>query len=78
MLSGKGQPIEYQETTVDLQPSPLLPHPIEIKTLILPPKGYSLHLELGQCSHHNMPYVITSKPSSFFYQGLPAHLRHNV
>ena len=78
MSSGQDAPSTLLPVTVDLQPSPLLPHPIIIKSLTLPHKGYSLHFTVAQCSHHNMPFVVSSKPLSFFYQGLPATLRHNT
>ena len=78
LSNGQSKPSNFSPTSIDIHPSPLLSHPIEIKTHLLPPKDYSLYFQLEQCSHHNIPYVISSKPLSFFYQGLPPSLRHNI
>ena len=46
--------------------------------LDIPPKGKKLQIDIKQCSYHNLPYLVTSHPSSFWHKQLPPSLRHNV
>ena len=35
-------------------------------------------IEIKLCEYHNIPYLVSSKQNSFWYQQLPSQLRHNV
>ena len=78
MSVGEPKPNNLKMVTLNLSGHPVLKNPIEIKSLDIPQKGKQLHIEVKQCSYHNMPYLYISDQKSFWYQQLPSSLRHNV
>ena len=73
MSVGEPKPNNLKMVTLNLSGHPVLKHPIEIKSLVIPQRGKQLHIKVKQCSYHNMPYLYISDQKSFGINNYPHH-----
>lgn len=75
------QDIDKSEDFVDLVPLQDGPFPddeIRTCTFALPPLGQSIGLTLDDDNTYNLPYIVSTKPGTAAYDGIPSTYRQNT